>query len=83
MSSFIIFLTMVVLPALSRPLCRNQSPVVWSEAASATHSIRIRISLSFNRAFLNIDNILGMKQFVGEVGAVSHCHFQIADIDVT
>ena len=55
-SSFMIFFTMVVFPALSRPL--PQSIFSDAIAASRTYSIKMRISLSFNRAFRNIDNIL-------------------------
>ena len=55
-SSFMIRLTMVVLPALSRPL----RP--WSEdtnlVVAESYSIKIRISLSFNLAFRRMDSIL-------------------------
>ena len=62
-SSFIIFFTMVVFPALSSPLGRsahihhphNPSPL---KEAGDTYSIKMRISLSFNRAFLSIESIL-------------------------
>lgn len=55
-SSFIIFFTMVVLPALSSPLEGYQHQI--HQKRVYTYSIRIRISLSFNRAFLNIESIL-------------------------
>ncbi|KAH9821968.1 hypothetical protein Tdes44962_MAKER04865 [Teratosphaeria destructans] len=51
-----IFFTIVVLPALSRPLQdMSGSPIGVNQI---TYSIKILISLSFSRAFLNIDNIL-------------------------
>jgi hypothetical protein len=54
-SSFMICLTIVVFPALSKPLF-----VSWALQKDfvKTHSINIRISLSFSRAFRKIDNIL-------------------------
>ena len=57
-SSFMIFLTMVVLPALSSPLVTNQAHENSVDPA-LTYSISILISLSFNLAFLKIDNMFG------------------------
>lgn len=64
-SSFMTLLTMVVLPALSKPLSalslEEHLRVGW-----ISYSISIRISLSFRRAFLNIDNILEeLSSFLG------------------
>lgn len=57
-SSFMIFLTMVVFPALSSPLA-HMSLVEGSEVGGhGTYSIRTLISLSLSRAFLRIDSIL-------------------------
>ena len=74
-SSFIIFFTIVVLPALSRPLSRISSCLL--ESPKITHSIRILISLSFRRAFLRIDNILSLVQiFAGGKETKSlHCEY--------
>lgn len=55
-SSFINFFTIVVLPALSNPLPPGK-PGYPFDSSSGSHSIRIRISLSFKRAFRRIDNI--------------------------
>lgn len=55
-SSFMILFTIVVLPALSKPLI--DLSVICSCQLKLTHSISIRISLSFRRAFRRIDNIL-------------------------
>jgi len=55
-SSSIIFLTIVVFPALSRPLQKVSGRRIL--ASGKTHSINILISLSLRRAFLKIDNIL-------------------------
>lgn len=55
-SSPMIFLTIVVLPALSSPLDFCQFRTL--SAQSLTHSMRMRISLSLRRAFLKIDSIL-------------------------
>lgn len=52
-----IFLTMVVLPALSNPLREHVSESTQF-LVIVIYSIKIRISLSFNLAFRNIDNIL-------------------------
>lgn len=57
-SSFIIFLTMVVFPALSSPLWWVSVHVKSTRSQGDTNSIKIRISLSFNRAFRKMDNIL-------------------------
>lgn len=57
-SSFMILFTMVVLPALSKPLESDQLSALKENSLSSTHSIRIRISLSFKRAFRRMDNIL-------------------------
>lgn len=57
-SSFIIFFTMVVLPALSSPLRGNHISTPYVRIDVCTYSIKILISLSFNRAFLNIESIL-------------------------
>lgn len=54
-SSFIIRLTMVVLPALSRPLQSLASRPERPDQSS--YSINIRISLSFKRAFRSMDNM--------------------------
>ena len=55
-SSFIIRFTMVVLPALSRPLRYiSREPLGLK---NYPYSIRIRISLSFKRAFRSIDNMV-------------------------
>ena len=55
-SSFMILFTIVVLPALSKPLI--DLSVICSCQLKLTYSISIRISLSFRRAFRRIDNIL-------------------------
>lgn len=52
-----IFLTIVVFPALSKPLYSSCKHMLAS-LLHVTYSIRIRISLSLRRAFLNIDNIM-------------------------
>ena len=56
-SSFINFFTIVVFPALSNPLpsCKLRN---LFDSSSDSHSIKIRISLSFKRAFRRIDNIV-------------------------
>ena len=56
-SSFITLLTIVVLPALSKPL-QYHGQLALITASSSTHSIRIRISLSFIRALRRIESIL-------------------------
>ena len=56
-SSPIIFLTIVVLPALSRPLQEHHVRVQRAIAIGLTHSIRIRNSLSLSRAFRRMDSI--------------------------
>ncbi len=61
-SSPIILLTMVVLPALSRPLCSNSVRLLvegdeWTDYMDP-YSIRIRSSLSFSLAFRRMDSIL-------------------------
>jgi hypothetical protein len=57
------FLHIVVLPAASRPLKNEQTYLrILVSLASRTHSSRIRISLSLSRAFLNIDNILEVRE---------------------
>lgn len=48
--------TMVVLPALSNPLPVRISQCLQSRAG--TYNIRMRISLSFRRAFRKIDSIV-------------------------
>ena len=54
-SSFMIRLTIVVLPALSKPLASvSRSVAIWEERA---HSISILISLSFSLAFRKIESI--------------------------
>lgn len=60
MSSFMTRLTIVVLPALSRPLDTRdqQTPTRSSMISLLSHSIRIRISLSFSRAFRRMDNMM-------------------------
>lgn len=50
-----IFLTIVVLPALSRPLSQVSR---FHQSGKRAYSIKIRISLSFNLAFRKIDSIL-------------------------
>lgn len=64
-SSFMIFLTMVVLPALSIPLRKQVSVRGFirtdtnnCKVLTATHSMRTLSSLSFRRAFRRIDSIL-------------------------
>ena len=57
-SSFMIFLTMVVFPALSSPLRNSNLVANYESWKMETHNIKILISLSFNRAFRKIDNIL-------------------------
>lgn len=59
MSSPMMLLTIDVLPLLSSPLhCFvSRSPALVS-APFRSHSIKTRISLSFNRALRRIDNIL-------------------------
>ena len=59
-----IFLTIVVLPALSSPLPHLSHCSL--AAHNASYSIRIRISLSFNLAFRNIDNISKRRHTYGE-----------------
>lgn len=55
-SSFINRLTIVVLPALSSPLRKHQQS--WLNAIlQSTNSIKILISLSFNRALRKIESI--------------------------
>lgn len=60
-SSPIIFLTMVVLPALSRPLAQVSvsRPIEKStkEGVQCSHSSSILSSLSFSLAFLSMDSI--------------------------
>ena len=58
-SSPIIFLTIVVLPALSRPLLKCQ-PKSRTQGKFA-HSIRMRISLSLRRALRKMDSIFFSK----------------------
>ena len=77
-SSFMIFLTMVVFPALSSPL-RNSNLVANYESwkMGETHNIKILISLSFNRAFRKIDNILfftlvSSGRWIADGTSVSH-----------
>ncbi len=53
-SSFMILLTIVVFPALSRPLFPSARPV---RRPTSTYSMSILISLSLSRAFLKIDSI--------------------------
>jgi hypothetical protein len=61
-SSFMILLTMVVFPALSRPLL--QSAFETANKVEGTYSISIRISLSFSRAFRSIDSISSAQLLV-------------------
>ena len=63
-SSFIIFFTIVVFPALSKPLhaISLQAPTT-QQTSESTYNMRIRISLSFNRAFRNIESILYSRGF--------------------
>lgn len=56
-SSPMTFFTMVVLPALSRPL-RRFSFIHGLSVVDDTHNMRMRISLSFRRAFRKMDNML-------------------------
>ena len=58
-SSFMIFLTIVVLPALSRPLEYPVGTIPHAGSISMSYSNSILISLSFKRAFRSIDNIIG------------------------
>ena len=58
-SSFMIFFTIVVFPALSRPLLSVSKSAYMQPD---TYSIKMRISLSFSLAFRKMDNIL--KNFV-------------------
>jgi hypothetical protein len=53
-SSFMILLTIVVFPALSRPLFPSARQV---RRPTSTYSMSILISLSLSRAFLKIDSI--------------------------
>ena len=62
-SSFIILFTIVVFPALSRPLPMFVSKLLrWG--SKFPHSIKILISLSFSLAFRRIDSILSVHYFV-------------------
>jgi len=54
-SSFMILLTIVVFPALSRPLFPSARP---ARCPTSTYSMSILISLSLSRAFLKIDSIV-------------------------
>jgi hypothetical protein len=56
-SSFMILLTIVVLPALSSPLIRSVTAAAGA-LESVSYSINILISLSLSLAFLRIDSIL-------------------------
>lgn len=56
-SSFMICLTMVVFPALSRPLHYLLASTRTPDG-EGIYSINIRISLSFRRAFRNMESIL-------------------------
>lgn len=56
-SSFMMRLTIVVLPALSRPLQCRQFVYLGVIELQDMYSISILISLSFSRAFRNIDSI--------------------------
>lgn len=71
-SSCIIFFTIVVFPALSRPL--NLLGVEHSEDFGCAHSIRILMSLSFNRAFLSIDSIVLLTRVNVDFGVWPHMH---------
>lgn len=62
-SSFIILFTIVVFPALSRPLPMFVSKLLRLRS-KFTHSIKILISLSFSLAFRRIDSILSVHVFV-------------------
>lgn len=78
-SSSIIFLTIVVFPALSNPLpgCQKK-PHQW---VSATHSIRILISLSFRRAFRSIDSIFENRLSLSvEPGVKAHKQKKLSDM---
>ncbi len=65
-SSPIIFLTIVVFPALSRPLDRQQGAGP-SSGTDTAHSISIRSSLSFSRAFRSIDNISRDSRYASKI----------------
>ena len=56
-SSFMILLTIVVLPALSSPLSKF-SRVGQYLTSHKSYSIRILISLSFKRAFLRTESMV-------------------------
>jgi hypothetical protein len=58
-SSPMIFLTMVVFPALSRPLSQISR---FQRSERIAYSIKILISLSFSLAFRKIDNIFAFFQ---------------------
>lgn len=62
-SSFMTRFTIVVFPALSRPLYKAISEMIASCQRLKAHSIKIRISLSFSRAFRRIDNIVAKRLF--------------------
>lgn len=63
-SSFMIHLTMVVFPALSRPLLTNYNcePEPFDDM---TYSISTLSSLSFSRDFRNMESILGSSCVAG------------------
>lgn len=70
------FFTIVVLPALSRPLTEVVSTTVGETTAGHTHSISILISLSFSLAFLNIDNIV-LEGNILQVKVADACAFRM------
>jgi hypothetical protein len=57
-SSFMIFLTMVVFPALSRPLIRHSQRHSCSADGGKNYSINMRISLSLRRALRSMDSMM-------------------------
>ena len=59
-SSPMIFLTMVVFPALSKPLARQETESKRS-ICRASYSIKMRSSLSLSLAFRRIDSMVGKR----------------------
>jgi hypothetical protein len=70
-SSFMILLTIVVLPALSRPLQDHQQPECQGRL-ERPDSISTRISLSFRRAFLSIDSIFPTHELLDLIREHNH-----------
>ena len=74
-SSFISRLTIVVLPALSNPLF-GASAKVANLRRESTHSIKILISLSFNRALRKIESIVSLRSLLQRTGNVCLWRFR-------